>query len=193
MWSVSESYFLPPSPPIPCRFKAFQKNALFSKKSKITNFDPWSLTAHFFPTIYLVQLFIESFAKGIEIANHYLSKCRSAQNDKYCVSVYEKLPCVPLTSLSSVFKVMYGIQLFNDSVGNSQNYRSRCDVDDLMHGLGQQCIGSSTAPRKRWFQLLPMKAWMSCFITQLIFLFLSKHKLHFFLKHKHLFIYLFIY
>ena len=72
------------------------------------------------------------------------------------------------------------IQLFHAFFGNWQNYCSRGTVDELMHccprplGRGQQCIRSSKAPKKRWFWLLPTKAWNSCFITQLMLLFLSK-------------------
>ena len=71
-------------------------------------------------------------------------------------------------------------QLFHALIGNSQNYRSRGVVDDLMHCCprqscrGQQFIRSSTAPRERWFWLLPSKAWNSCFITQLVIVFLAK-------------------
>ena len=75
------------------------------------------------------------------------------------------------------------IQLFHAFVGNSQNYSSL--FGRLMHccprpsGWEQQYIRSSTAQRERWFWLMPMKAWNSCFISQLVFFYsFLKHKKH---------------
>ena len=89
------------------------------------------------------------------------------------------------------------IQLFHAFVGNSQNNSSL--FGRLMHccprpsGWEQQYIRSSTAQRERWFWLMPMKAWNSCFISQLVFFYsFLKHKKKTFWNMETLYIYLFI-